>query len=215
MPVGGETDRESAVHVERGIGDDAHLEGIFHQRIVGTSLAEDRDLRRIDGTEVERTGKGIVVAFVQFIAIQSGMSGLEAEEGAGECAAAADGLLLGTGTCLHTTTGMSGTGKVEQGRVVAFFDQSLGYFETVVFLHSNRSAVFYFRCIHGTQILVVATAAVNHRLHVEVDTFSRRSDVVAGFDDVGGFVEHFCVVVLLDGDLRVVIAFSHNDYLFF
>ena len=56
---------------------------------------------------------------------------------------------------------------------------------------------------------MLASATVNHRLHVEVDAFARRGDVVTGFDDVRGFAEDIRIVSLDESYLRVVIVSAH------
>ena len=122
MAVRGETDRKMAAHVECSIGDDTHLEGFLHQRIVGTGLTEDGDGRRIDDAEVERLGDRIVIAVAVLVAILDGIPLVEALDGTRQRAATADGLLLGSCPRLHATARMTATGEVQQGRTITLPD---------------------------------------------------------------------------------------------
>ena len=143
MTVVRETDFKLAPQIEGCIGDDSNLEGMLHKGVVGPSLAKNGDSRRIDSAEIEWLGKGIVVALTVRIVKLLGIASIEGEDGACQCAASADGLLLGTSTGDDTATRVTGAGEVEQGRVVTLTDETLSSLQAVVQLHHNGGAAVY------------------------------------------------------------------------
>ena len=168
----GESDFKLAPEVQCRIGDDANLERMFHKRVFWTSLAEDRNVRRVDRAEVERLSKRVVVPFTVCIVELVGIVGVKGENGPRQRAATADGLLLGASSRGDTAAGMTSAGEVEQGGGVTLVDEALGRLQAVVLLHHDSGASLHPRCINARQLLVVANATVNHALHVEADALA-------------------------------------------
>ena len=67
---------------------------------------------------------------------------------------------------------MTSTGEIEQRGVIAFAYETFGSFQAIVQLHHHSGAALHLGSFNARQLLVIAFAAVNHRLLVEVNVLA-------------------------------------------